>query len=256
MILSPPNKYIVTDDYHININNTTLDRICERSTENAVKFLGIHIDEHLTWKSHINHIRMKINKTLFVINQLKHFLPKSTLLNLYNALIQPHISYGIQIWGNAKSLHLNKLEKLQKRAIRTVNQATFKSHTEPLFKSSAVLKISDMFIYQVLLFMRDYNADQLPECFCNMYIKNRYIRSERITRQSELLYIPQCKTKFVENLPYALYPKIWNNWLGNIAVNQSRLAFKRHLKLYMLEKYQSSIKCNYKKCRDCKPDCR
>ena len=57
------------------------------------------MDEHLNWKSHVEHISNKWSKTIGVLNKLKYFLPLTVKLILYNSLILPHLNYGIMIWG-------------------------------------------------------------------------------------------------------------------------------------------------------------
>ena len=81
---------------------------------------------------------------------------------MYFALIEPHLSYGILAWGNANKKTLHKTEMLKKRAIRTLNNAKYRSHTDPLFWKSQVLKLSDMYTLQATLFMYDYTNNRLP----------------------------------------------------------------------------------------------
>ena len=66
------------------------------------------------------HVNKKISGALFSIKQAKNILPKASLRTLYFALIEPHLSYGILVWGNANKKTLHRTEMLQKRAIRTV----------------------------------------------------------------------------------------------------------------------------------------
>jgi len=58
-----------------------------------VKFLGVIIDEHLTWKSHINLVKNKAAKMIGIIKRLKFTFP------LYNAFVLPCLNYGIILWG-------------------------------------------------------------------------------------------------------------------------------------------------------------
>ena len=69
IVKSPPNKHIVTNSYTVSIGGTVIERIGDDMPEQAVKFLGIHIDEHLTWNAHIKHVKSKISKSLFSIKQ-------------------------------------------------------------------------------------------------------------------------------------------------------------------------------------------
>ena len=109
----------------------------------SCKFLGITIDESLSWNKHILKINSKPSRALFVIKQVKFYLPKESLHTLYYSLLHPHINHGILAWGNAKASFLRKTQILQKRSLRTIHNKKFNSHSDPLFKQSGILKISD-----------------------------------------------------------------------------------------------------------------
>ena len=108
--------------------------ICESEITcvNSFDFLGITIEKHLTWKSHVDKISNKISKTIGTLNRLKFYLPLNAKLAIYNSLILSHINYGILLWGNTNYLH--RLEILQKGAImRLIANSNYIAHTEPLF---------------------------------------------------------------------------------------------------------------------------
>ena len=60
---------------------------------------------------------------------------------IYNAIIAPFLDYGISIWGSAANIYLDRLLKLQKRAIRIVNHSPFLAHTSSIFYSLKLLNI-------------------------------------------------------------------------------------------------------------------
>ena len=64
------------------------------------KFLGVLIDECLTWKNHIDCISKTVSRNIGVINKLKYSVPTRILYSLYCTLISPYLSYAILIWGN------------------------------------------------------------------------------------------------------------------------------------------------------------
>ena len=51
----------------------------------SAKFLGVYLDEHLTWSDHVKTVIGKISKTCGILNKLN--LPQNILLNIYNTLI-------------------------------------------------------------------------------------------------------------------------------------------------------------------------
>ena len=107
-------------NYEINIkifdNNSAKLVSLERKT--YVKYLGLLLDDNLSWKPHIDYISTRISKGIGIIARLRHLVPFSTLLNIYWLLIEPYISYGLVAWGQAVNTHLNKIVTLQKRVLR------------------------------------------------------------------------------------------------------------------------------------------
>ena len=72
-------------------------KICESEITcvDSFDFLGITIDKHLTWKSHVDKVSNEISKTIGILNRLKIYLPLNAKLAIYNSLILSHINYGI-----------------------------------------------------------------------------------------------------------------------------------------------------------------
>ena len=66
-----------------------------------IKFLGIWVDNKLSWKYHINNICTIISRNIGIINKIKYYLPSSVLVILYSSLILPYLNYGILSWGNS-----------------------------------------------------------------------------------------------------------------------------------------------------------
>ena len=60
--------------------------------------------------------------------------------------------YGILLWG--KSDNVDKIAKLQKRAIRTISFCRLISHTEPLFKTFNLLKFNDIYTLKLMIFLQ------------------------------------------------------------------------------------------------------
>ena len=68
-------------------------------------FLGITINKHLNWASHIDALASKISKTIGVLSSLKHILSIHILRTIYNSLIVCHLNYGVLVWGTQSNLN-------------------------------------------------------------------------------------------------------------------------------------------------------
>ena len=76
-------------------------------------------------------ISLKISRIIGIITRLRHFVPKHTLLRIYSGLINPYLTYGISVWGQANKSVLNCLLILQKKVIRIMNFANYQDHAIP-----------------------------------------------------------------------------------------------------------------------------
>ena len=162
IVIKTPQKHCDFEVLSIQINGIPLSRVGNKCDETSTNFLGIHIDEHLSWKRQISQLSSTIARASFAINQVKNVLHLESMKTLYLALIQPHINYGILVWGNASLSDLNKTNILQKRILRTINKVEYNTHTDPLFRKSEILKLNDFCVYNTLIFMYEYCYNKLP----------------------------------------------------------------------------------------------
>jgi len=80
------HKIVTQEKFSLLIDNIPLTQI------KSSKFLGVYVDEHLTWNVHINNISIKIAKSIGVISCIACLLPSNICLNLYYSLIYPYLS--------------------------------------------------------------------------------------------------------------------------------------------------------------------
>ena len=155
----PQRTNIPNDAFNLEINETAIERV------NTFNFLGIHVDETLSWKKHTTYLSLKLSRSIGVIKRLRRFLPPPTLRTLYNSLILPHLLYGILAWGHKG----NHIFKLQKRAIRLISNAKYNAHTNPLFVFFNIPKFEDLRIISALKFYHKYKSGNLPKYFSGMF---------------------------------------------------------------------------------------
>ena len=115
-----------------------------------VKYLGIFIDQNLTWKHHIDHVTPK-SICRFIIQTASSCPNPYTYTAIYRSLISPHLTYGLLAWGQACKFHLEKLPKLQKLSLRFNDFSDFKQHAVPLFIEAGVLPLNFPFLRSQLI---------------------------------------------------------------------------------------------------------
>lgn len=80
-----------------------------------IKFLGMYLDRHLTFKYHVDYISTKISKSIGILYKLKYFLPPEVLKIIYLSLVQPYIFYGIEAWVASHRNVTDKMVVMQKK---------------------------------------------------------------------------------------------------------------------------------------------
>ena len=110
MIIKPRQKKL-PKKIQLNVNGEHLNE------SNYAKYLGVLIDNNLTWKQHIQHVNTNVAKSIEILAKMRHFVPNDILRNIYNAFISPHINYGIINWGGAYQNSPDPLNKKLKKQL-------------------------------------------------------------------------------------------------------------------------------------------
>ena len=214
----------------ISFNGVLIERVT------STKFLGLHIDEKLNWKIHINHLCKLLSKNTGVIHKLKSVLPQNILFMLYSTLILPYINYGVLAWGKSHKTQLGKLFVVQKRVIRIICNANFRAHTNPLFYDNQILKLEDVYYVQLGSLMYNLNSGVLPTALAKLFTRNNQIHNYA-TRQASAYHLPHARTTFTSNTLVCTGPRFWNSLDSSITCAVSIFVFKRKLKSYLLSDY-------------------
>jgi hypothetical protein len=218
---SQPNFNIILDD-------TELERV------NRTKFLGVIIDENLTWKNHIDGITKTISRNIGIINKLKYFVPERILFTLYCSLVLPYINYGILIWGKACKTYLEKIHKLQKWAVRTISNSHYRSHSAPLFHKYNILNVYSSYELEVGVFMYNFFNNLLPKSFNDFFTIRSDVHNYN-TRNRNNCNQTRNKKVFTDKNIRTTGPILWNSLDDKIKHANSSKYFRKLLKLSLLK---------------------
>ena len=200
-----------------------------------VRYLGIIIDNNLSWKHHIDHVAIKMSRTVGLICKLRYFLPRHTLLTIYRSLVAPYLTYGLTAWGQAYKSHLEKLLKLQKRALRFIYFSERNQHAIPLFIDAGVLPLK--FLYYELLanLMFEIRHSNAPGNIQNLFQDISDIHSYNTrSSASNNFYTQSSRLSIQVNSFSRIGTKIWNEMPVSLR-KLSKNAFKRKIKQTLFE---------------------
>ena len=152
------------------VNNTPIKEVTE------AKFLGIVIDNKLSWIPHAKHLIKKLRSAAAALCRIRHWVPKEKYLTIYHALFESHLTYGITVWGGLPKSWMDEVFKIQKHCIRVLfgnrdmylnkfctcvrvrpytgkgsqklgKEFHMKEHTKNLFNKYGILAVRNLYIY-------------------------------------------------------------------------------------------------------------
>ena len=252
------NSVPLNDNHHLLLNNSVIN------PANSVKFLGLQLDNNLSFKNHFAYISIKICKGLYALKRASKILELKDLKTLYFALIYPYLTYGLLVWGGACKVHsyyriLNAgtiknpmksllcIHKLQKRALRIISKEGFQSHHIPICNNIQLLDLEDIYNLKALSFLYDYHHGKLPPFFKNKleFSNNRINELVLKTRYR--------RTDIASATIFNTLPSIWNPLPNKIklCITKSKKIFLKEVKIHLLLQYEG-WECKEADCFACK----
>ena len=207
---------------------------------NAFRYLGVVLDNKLLFRNHINTLERKIARSIGIIAKLRHYVTISILRKLYFASIHPHLLYGAIVWMSIYKSYLNKLTSLQNRALRLItNNITHNQHparTPSLYKQLKILKVADLYSYQVAFFMHKFSNNTLPSSFSKYFLKSKEVHKLG-TRQnvSSNFNVPRYNTARLQRLIKYRGDKIWQSLSSEIRRCSYKTFTKKFKKLVLTQ---------------------
>ena len=215
---------------HVNFGSNRLFQV------HSTKFLGIYIDEHLSFRYHVDHVMNKISKSIGLLYKLNHFLPRNILLSIYNTLLLPYFNYGIILWHNSPNYVKNRLITAQKKAIRAICSLEYNCHTNDSFKYLGTLKISDL--YKINLCSTMFKLIKNPTLYpiSDFFIQNSQLHTYSTRYQSRYSVPFYAKASSQACFLYQATVE-FNNIPHNLKVCTSIHSFRKKFKQFIIDQY-------------------
>jgi hypothetical protein len=229
MIFKPRQKLLELD-VKLLLNDREIDQV------EKIVFLGVILDDKLSWKSHISHVSTKISKSIGIIRKSSFFLLKQSLFTLYYSMVYPYLQYCNIVWASTYASNLFRLVVLQKRIVRIMNNSTFDSHTSMIFKNLRLLKFNDICKLQTCQFMFLYKKNLVPEHFKNIFLLNSQIHNYN-TRRANEFHIVTPRTNLRQFSIKYQGPFLYNSLDNDIVNSVSLSSFTKKLKKLFCSMY-------------------
>ena len=216
---------------YLSIKGTKLKKV------DKTKFLGIIIDDKLSWDDHIDYLCAKLNSCIVMIKRISKFIPKSQFISIYNSLFVTHLTYCISVWGGAAPSRLQKIFPIQKRCVRILfgEQLTYDhaayyetcartcsylehiapknyglEHTKPLFNKFELLSFKNLYLYHTFMELFKILKNHRPISLFSTFKVN-------VTASRHLsLHPPKFKLDISKNNFVCKATSIWNLCISKI----------------------------------------
>ena len=231
-------SFIIFRSKRNNINNlpdTISHENIKIKRETKIKYLGLILEEHLSWNQHVNEICNKLKCFFPLFYNIRQYLEKENIRNIYYTMIYSRIKYGCIITGQTTNENLNKIQTLQNKLLKVLYYKSYRYSTNNLHNELSILKYNDLINQETLSFVYKYVHSELPSVFSG-YFSHRHELVEMIEEQRKRRFtLPRYKTDMGKSTIQYVGSKIFNEKASLLKLNISINTFRKHVnKMYMI----------------------
>lgn len=238
-ILDPMSDWFGANGLCMNVNKTQSIIFSLSNNEcnlEAVKLLGIWLDNKLSWNRHTDELCKKLSVVIFLLRRLKQSVSMKILTDAYYSFFHCHLNYGILFWGNsagAKDVFL-----LQKKALRILKGIGTRQSCRQVFVEMKILTVASLYVLACLTFIHN-NKDNYTQ------LSEVHLYS---TRNRHNLLTPKCRLQKSHNSYIIMGIQLYNKLPLYIRNIQDINIFKRRIKNMLTEinfyNIHDYIQCN------------
>ena len=173
----------------------------------SLKFLAVHIDEHLTWSVHAKHVLNKLRSGLAAMRRVKPFLNQGPLITLYHSLMGSHLLYCIFSWYYGNTTITNKLQKLCDKLIRLACGRNRNSGITDIRQKYEIGAVDQLLFKDIAVFMFKQSKNENPSGFSKIFVTNHL---QYDTRNNSTIIPKFCSTNMCQQSIFHSGPPLWS----------------------------------------------
>ena len=152
---------------------------------NNVKFLGMWIDQKLTWNEHLSKLKVRIRRNMSMLQVGINLLDTHSKKILYYAQIYSHLSYGLPLWGNMISItNMDNIQKLQNKCVKKID--TNEKQVQNIYQKHNLLKVKDALVLENCKLVYRLENEMFPKRLSQLYNTNQ--RGKILKKNTQLQY--------------------------------------------------------------------
>lgn len=226
VIFSAKNKKI-NANIELKINNKLIKRNIKE------KYLGIVLDNHLTWKPQIEKIKSKLLSLTGALCGNVRCFPKQVRYFIYNSLVKPHIDYLIEVWGTASKSSLKEIQIKQNKLLKILFGYNFRTSTDKIYKETRLMDIKQSYEYSTCILIRKILNKNINTAIS--FKQKSQMQRIKLRSMNNLVLRPPRTNYGKNNIEYE-GAKLYNKLPNNIKNAKTMSGFKKMLKSLILSK--------------------
>ena len=117
----------------------------EIPTVKSIKFLGVHLDNRISWLTHINYLHKKLMTNKMLLRSSCNMLMTDCLKSVYHAHVYSHLTYRLISWRPmAMKSSIKELSQIQDTCIRIVCKQSKWASVKPLYNQLQTLHLPEI----------------------------------------------------------------------------------------------------------------
>ena len=202
--------------------------------ESKIKYLGLTLDEHLNWDLHTNEICNKLKCLFPLFYNIRQYLDKDNIRNIYYTMVYSRLKYGSIITGQTTLENINKIQTIQNRLLKVLSYKNYLYSTNKLHNDLSILKFSDLVNQETLSFVFSYIHGKLPGVF-DIFFTHRHELLEMIEEHRKRRFIyPRCDTDIGKSTVKFIGSKLFNDKAQELKLNVTIKTFRDHIKKMLM----------------------
>ena len=198
---------------------------------NKAKYLGVTIDENISWGPHISNTTRKANNTVAFLKRNLGRCPRNIKAASYKSLVRPQVEYASTVWDNSNKTQIAAVEMVQRRAARYImNDYRRESSVTAMLQQLQLdslrtrrLRARATMMYRVVNNLIDLPHDQLQVA----HITTR--------GHSQRFIQPSCNIRCYKDSFFPAGVVIWNSLPQHLVIADSLEAFKSGISTFTME---------------------
>ena len=201
----------------------------------SVKFLGVTMDERLSWKNHIQEIQSSLINYSGIFYKIRNKIPQNVLKNLYFATVYPKLLYAIEIYANTCPTYLTDLKIINNKLLRILQNKPKSTCIDDLYKTFNTLPVDKLFQFKLLQFAHKliYSKASLPSVYDSYFNLNSNVHSYN-TRIKADVHINRSISNFGSRHTDNKCAILWNSLPDNIKHTIGAREFNKKIKSNLL----------------------